>query len=95
MSERPRLGAPVEVPWWVVPLGLPPVVVTVLAVVAPAPPAARVVAVAASVLMVGVVVGVALRVTSRNLQSVWISAAYGLWFFAALAWGVEALTRPA
>lgn len=94
MSDRRRLGAPIELPWWVIPLGLPPIVVAALAPFLPAPAVARVVAASASVLMVGVVVRVALRVTSRSLQSVWISTAYALWFFVAFGWGVEVLSWP-
>ncbi len=94
MSGRPRLGPPVEVPWWVLPLGLPPLLTALLAALLPAPVAARVIAAAASLGMVGVLLLVSVRVASRNLQSVWISTAYALWFFVAFGWGVEVLTRP-
>lgn len=94
MSHSLRLGTPVELPWWVIPVGLPPAVVAVLAPFLAAPGAVRLVAAGTSLGMVAVVVGVALRVTSRNLQSVWISAAYALWFFVALTWAVEVFSRP-
>ncbi len=54
----------------------------------------RLLAAAASLLLIGVLVWVALRVTSRNLQSVWISTAYALWFTVAFGW-VVAVVGPA
>jgi hypothetical protein len=86
----PRLGEPIELPWWVVPLGLPPLVALVLGLAVRAPVSARLVDVAGSAALLWVVYAVARRVASRNLQSVWISAAYGFWLFAVLIWAVQA-----
>ncbi|MFN2450777.1 MAG: hypothetical protein ABR541_00300 [Candidatus Dormibacteria bacterium] len=91
MSETSRLGAPVELPWWVLPLGTPPLVVAILVPFLGAPIPVRVLAAAASLVMVAVLLWVALRVTSRNLQSVWISAAYAIWFTVAFGWAVAVL----
>jgi len=91
MRGRAQLGAPVEVPWWVIPLGLPPLAVAALAPFLPTPGAVRLIADASSLLLLAAVVWVALRVNSRNLQSVWISSAYALWFFVAIGWGAEVL----
>jgi hypothetical protein len=85
-----RLGDPVELPWWVIPLGLPPLLTLLAGLVVAAPLSGRLLDLAASAVMLGLVVGVALRVRSRNLQSVWISAGYGFWLFAVLLWAVEA-----
>jgi hypothetical protein len=85
-----RLGEPVELPWWVIPLGLPPLLTLLAGLALRAPLSGRLLDLAASAGMVAVVVTVARRVRSRNLQSVWISAAYGVWFFAVLVWAVEA-----
>ena len=86
----PQLGEPIELPWWVVPLSLPPLVALLLGILLHAPVSARLVDLAGSAALVWVVYAVARRVGSRNLQSVWISAAYAFWFFAVLIWAVEA-----
>jgi hypothetical protein len=83
-------GAPIELPWWVVPLAVPPVVAILLAPFVRAPASGRVLDVAASVGMVWVLLRVATRVRSTSMQSVWISAAYAFWLFAVLLWAVEA-----
>ena len=87
---RPQLGEPIELPWWVVPLWLPPLVCLILGLVLRAPVSARLVDVAGSAALLWTVYAVARRVGSRNLQSVWISAAYAFWLFAVLIWAVEA-----
>ncbi len=83
-----RLGAPIELPWWVVPLSLPPLLLAILAALLHAPAWARVTAVAASMLTVAALALIATRVVSRNIQSVWVSALYAAWVFAAVAWAV-------
>jgi hypothetical protein len=88
-----RLGEPVELPWWVVPLGLPPLLALLGGLALRAPLSGRLLDLAASAGMLAVVIAVARRVRSRNLQSVWISAAYGFWLFAVLVWGVEVAGR--
>jgi hypothetical protein len=85
-----RLGDPVELPWWVIPLGLPPLLTLLAGLVLRAPLSGRVLDLAASAGMIALVVEVGRRVRSRNLQSVWISAGYGFWLFAVLLWAVEA-----
>lgn len=89
-TPRPRLGEPVELPWWTLPLAFPPAATFIAGLVVSAPLSGRLIDLVASALMVWVVVRVALRVRSRNLQSVWISAAYAFWAFMVLIWLVEA-----
>jgi hypothetical protein len=89
VSEPRRLGEPVELPWWVIPLGLPPALTLLLGVVLRAPLSGRVLDLAASLAMLWLLVAVARRVESRNMQSVWISAAYAFWTFMVLIWAVE------
>ena len=87
MSES-RLGAPVELPWWIIPLGLPPVALVVAGAVVSAPLATRLLAVLSSLALLVALAVVATRIASRNIQSVWISAAYAIWTFTAIAWAV-------
>ena len=90
---RPQLGQPIELPWWTVPAALPPALCLLGAAVVPAPAGARVVDAVASLLMLVCVAAVARRVRSRNLQSVYLSAAYAFWFFAVLIWVTLAAVR--
>ncbi|MFN2569692.1 MAG: hypothetical protein ABR564_08860 [Candidatus Dormibacteria bacterium] len=85
------MGEPIELPWWVFLCALPPVLVIAGAVTGPGPAAARLLGVIISGAMLAVLVAVARRVESRNMQSVWISAAYAVWFFAAAIWLVAAV----
>jgi hypothetical protein len=87
MSES-RLGAPVELPWWIVPLGLPPVAVAIAGAVISAPLSTRLLAILSSVALLVALAAIATRIASRNIQSVWISAAYAIWTFAAITWAV-------
>lgn len=87
-----RLGDPVELPWWVVPLGAPPVGVVLAGLFLGAPLWARLLVVLASVLTLAVLLRVAVRVTSRSMQSVWVSAIYAVWVFVVLTWVVVLLT---
>jgi hypothetical protein len=93
MSERsggaPRLGEPVELPWWTVPLGLPLLGALVAAAVVGAPLGGRLLLAISSTLMLAVLLGVAVRVRSTSMQSVYISAALALWAFTVLIWAVE------
>lgn len=89
MTGPRRLGEPVELPWWVIPLGLPPLLTLILGVVLRAPLSGRLLDVVASAGMLWLIVVVARRVSSRNMQSVWISAAYAFWVFMILIWAVE------
>lgn len=93
MSDS-RLGAPVELPWWVIPLAIPPALVAVAGIVLTAPLWAHLLAVLSSMALVIAVIRVATRVTSTSMQSVWISAVYAVWFFIALTWLVVVLTTP-
>jgi hypothetical protein len=89
MSEPRRLGEPIELPWWVLPLGLAPLVTLVLGLALHAPLSGRLLDLVASATMLWVLVHVAHRVRSRNMQSVWISAAYAFYVFVILIWAVE------
>ncbi|HWF58292.1 MAG TPA: hypothetical protein VG520_08070 [Candidatus Dormibacteraeota bacterium] len=92
MSDS-RLGAPLELPWWTIPLGLPPAAVTIAAVVVGAPLWAHLLAIASSLLLLITLVAVATRVPSKSMQSVWISAAYAIWVFTVISWVVIATTK--
>ncbi len=91
MSDS-RLGAPVELPWWVIPLGLPPAVITVAAIIVGAPLWAHILAIASSLLLLTTLATVATRLSSRSMQSVWISAAYAIWVFTVITWVVMVAT---
>jgi hypothetical protein len=95
MSDSSRLGAPVELPWWVIPLGIPPALVTILAIILTSPVWSRVLAILVSVLTLAALALIATRVGSRNMQSVWISALYAVWVFTAITWVVVVATTPA
>jgi hypothetical protein len=92
MSDS-RLGTPVELPWWTIPLGLPPAVIAVAAIIVGAPLWAHLLAIASSLLLLTTLVAVATRVPSRSMQSVWISAAYAIWVFTVISWAVIAATK--
>ena len=85
MSER-RLGEPIELPWWVIPMGWPPAGVVLAALVVSAQWWGRVVAVVSSLVVIWLMVRIARREQSGNMQSVWISTLYGLWVFFLLIW---------
>ena len=89
-EDTGRFGEPVELPWWVLPLGFPPAVTLVLAAIIPAPLSGRVLDALFSAALLRVLVRVAVRVRSSSMQSVWISAAYAFWMFIVLLWAVEA-----
>lgn len=91
MSDS-RLGAPVELPWWVIPLGCPPAAIAVAAVIVSAPVGAHLLAFVSSLILLITLVAVATRVPSRSMQSVWISAAYAIWVFTVITWVVIAVT---
>ena len=91
MSQS-RLGAPVELPWWVIPLALPPLGVMVLSVLLNAPAWARALAAVTSLATLAALGLVAGRVASRNMQSVWISALYAVWVFVTVVWAVSVAT---
>lgn len=93
MSDS-RLGAPVELPWWVIPLALPPALVVIGGVVLTAPLWAHLLAVVASLAALAALATVATRVTSNSMQSVWISAAYAVWVFTTITWAVVVATTP-
>ena len=96
MSRPPaRLGTPLELPWWVLPLGAPPLVTAVLAVLLAAPAWARVTAVVVSLATLATLVVIATRVASRNMQSVWVSALYAVWVFTVLVWAIAVATGAA
>ena len=96
MSDS-RLGAAVELPWWIIPLGLPPAAVAIAGLILSAPVWAHLLAVASSLTLLIALATIATRVASRSMQSVWISAAYAVWVFTAITWAVivVATTPPA
>jgi hypothetical protein len=86
-----RFGAVIELPWWA-PLAMVAPLLTLLGgLILGAPVEARVTDVVVSALMVYVILKVSTTVRSRNLQSVYISAAYAFWFFLVLIWLVSAV----
>lgn len=92
MSEG-RLGDPVELPWWVVPLAFPPLAVAAVAIFLAAPWWAHAVAIGASVATLLVLRSIAVRVASPSMQSVWISVLYAFWVFVVVVWGVVVATN--
>ena len=94
MSDS-RLGAPVELPWGTVPLGLPPLALVVAGIIVSAPGWAHVMAVVTSLALLTALTAVATRVASRSMQSVWVSAAYAVWVFTTVVWAVAVATTPA
>ena len=88
-SGNPRLGAPVELPWWTLPLGLPLLGGILAALVVGAPVSGRLLLLFSSAAMLWMLLRVAVRVRSSSMQSVYISAALALWAFAVVIWAVE------
>ena len=93
MSDS-RLGAPVELAWWVIPLSLPPLLVAIAAVFLGAPLWAHLLAIVSSLALLYALARVATHVTSTSMQSVWISALYAVWFFTGITWLVVVSTTP-
>ncbi|HEX4578962.1 MAG TPA: hypothetical protein VH498_03075 [Candidatus Dormibacteraeota bacterium] len=93
MSDS-RLGPPVELPWWVVPLAIPPALVVIGGLILAAPLWAHLLAVLSSLAVLAALARVATRVTSTSMQSVWISAAYAVWVFTIITWAVVVATTP-
>jgi hypothetical protein len=76
----------------VLPLSLPPLLVTAAGIFLGAPLWAHLLAVLSSLALLYALVRIATRVTSTSMQSVWISAIYAVWFFTALTWLVVVTT---
>jgi hypothetical protein len=89
MSQSPRFGEPVELPWWTLPLGFPLLGGVVAALLVGAPLSGRLLLLLASAGMLWMLLRVAVRVRSSSMQSVYISAAMALWAFAVVIWAVE------
>jgi hypothetical protein len=87
-AER-RLGEPVELPWWTVPLGVPLLGGVLVGLIVGAPLSGRLLLLLASAAMLWMLLRVAVRVRSSSMQSVYISAAMALWAFAVVIWAVE------
>ena len=92
MSSGPQLGEPLELPWWTVPLAIPPGLCVLLGLVLPSPLWARAVIVVASVGALAGLLRIATRVTSSSMQSVWISVLYAVWVFVVVTWVVVLVT---
>jgi hypothetical protein len=86
--QTSRLGEPIELPWWVLALGALPALAILAGLLVPAALPVRLAAVLPSLALLGVIVRVARRVASPSMQSVWISAAYGVWVVFPVAWAV-------
>jgi len=93
-NSSSRLGAPIELPWWVLPLSLPPALVLLGGLLVPEAWPARVAAVLPAAALIVAIVRVARSSQSPNLQSVWISTAYGLWASFPIAWVALLLSPP-
>ena len=87
-----RLGDPIELPWWVVALAVPPGLIAAAGLVIPAGWGARALAILPAVALIGAIAWVARRIASPSMQSVWISTAYGLWAVFPAAWIVLLLS---
>ena len=92
-TGRPQLGEPLELPWWTVPLALPPLLCVLLGLVLPAPLWARALIVLASIATLAGLLRIATRVASTSMQSVWISVVYAVWFFVLVTWIVVLVTN--
>ncbi|MBJ7608896.1 MAG: hypothetical protein JF887_05635 [Candidatus Dormibacteraeota bacterium] len=90
-----RLGSPVELPWWVIPLSLPPLLVVIAGIVLASPLWAHLLAVLTSVALILALTRIAGRVESRSMQSVWISVLYAVWVFIVVTWAVVVAIAPA
>jgi hypothetical protein len=93
MSDS-RLGTPLELPWWIIPLGLPPAALTIAGAILSAPVWAHLLAITSSLALLLALAIIATQVTSRSMQSVWISAIYAVWVFTIITWAVIAATTP-
>lgn len=91
--QVPRLGEPVELPWWTLPLGLPLVGGVLAGLIVGAPLSGRLLLLIASAAMLWMLLRIAVRVRSSSMQSVYISAAMALWAFAVVIWAVERFGR--
>jgi hypothetical protein len=94
MSTPSRLGEPLELPWWVVPLAIPPLLVTIGGLVLSAPLWAHLMVITSSVVVVALLLAIAVRVASSSMQSVWISVIYAFWVFLVVVWAVVVATTP-
>lgn len=91
-SSPSRLGEPIEISWMEIVLCLPPLLIALAGLVVPAPLGARALAVVPALALVWLIARVLRRVQSQSMQSVWISAAYGVWAVFPTAWLVLLLT---
>ncbi len=88
-APQPRLGEPVELPWWTLPLGLPLLGGVLIGLVVGAPLSGRLLLLVSSLAMLWMLLRIAVRVRSSSMQSVYIIAAMALWAFAVVIWAVE------
>jgi hypothetical protein len=90
MSKN-AFGEPLELPWWVIALCAPPLLLCLVSLFIPTPLVIHLVAVIPSLALAWLIVRVAVGAASANMQSVWISLAFGVWaifpviYFVALA----------
>ena len=68
-----------ELSWWVAALSAPPILLAVVSLFIPTALLIHMLAVIPSAVLVWVIARVSIRVESQNMQSVWISLAYGVW----------------
>jgi hypothetical protein len=87
--HEPRLGEPVELPWWTIPLGAPLLGGVLTGLIVGAPVSGRLLILLSSAAMLWMLLRIATRVRSSSMQSVYISAAMALWAFAVVIWAVE------
>jgi hypothetical protein len=86
-----RFGEPIELPWWVIALCSPLLLLCLVSLFIPASLPVHLLGFLPSAALAWVVVRIVLRVTNQNMQSVWISLAFGVWaifpviYFVALA----------
>jgi hypothetical protein len=86
---KPHENQPIELPWWVLPLGSVPAVILLATLWFAAPIGVRLVAAIDCILLLTCILLIAIKIESKNIQSVYISTAYGLWVFPILIWLVE------
>jgi hypothetical protein len=85
-------AAVIEVPWWLVPLLMPPLGFVLAGVLIPSGLGWRALVIVPSLLLAYTTIRVSVRTKSASMQSVWISLAYGLWVLFPTAWIVGLVT---
>jgi hypothetical protein len=93
-DQSPRLGAPIEVPWWAFVISAPPVILILLALIDRPSLAAVAVGVLGSVFTLVVLFYITTRSRNGHVLAIYFSGIYAVWFFIAVSWAVLVFTAP-